>query len=88
MNNQSTTRVSSDKNSYEFPIYQENVEYKFAVQAVNDGGNGPISNFRAVYYCSDGKLKTWVGVYMVRGVLLIVHGMVPVLHVNDFKVDH
>ena len=53
--NKSTIRVPSDMTSYEYRFYQDNIVYKFAVQAVNDGGKGPISNFRAVYYCSTGK---------------------------------
>lgn len=33
----------------------ENVEYMFAVQAVNDGGSGNISNYRSGIFCLKGK---------------------------------
>ena len=33
----------------------ENVEYMFAVQAVNDGGSGNITNYRSGIFCLSSK---------------------------------
>lgn len=38
----------------DFSIDEENVVYEFAVQANNNGGEGPVSNYMAVFFCSTG----------------------------------
>ena len=50
-----TIPASGVNMTHNFTIYQENVVYEFAVQAVNEEGNGPISNYTAVSYCSVGE---------------------------------
>ena len=55
MDGETTIMVPGNSTSYNFIINQENVVYEFAVQAVNEGGNGPISNYMAVFYCSTGE---------------------------------
>ena len=41
--------------AYEYSNLQENIEYRFAVQAVNIAGSGPVSNYMAVFFCSSGE---------------------------------
>lgn len=55
MNSRTNLTLPGNSTLHDYLIGQENVVYEFAIQAVNSGGSGPISNFMAVFYCSTGE---------------------------------
>lgn len=50
--------VNATETSYHATGLSENVEYMFAVQAVNDGGKGNMTNFRGGIFCLKSKTIT------------------------------
>ena len=52
---QNEMKVNGTETSLDITNLSENVEYMFAVQAVNDGGSGNITNFRSGIYCLTSK---------------------------------
>ena len=44
-------KVNGAKTGVNINDLSENVEYMFAVQAINDGGNGSISSYRSGVFC-------------------------------------
>ena len=55
MDGETNFTIPGNSMSYDYDIILENVVYEFAVQPINNGGNGPISNYMAVFYCSTGE---------------------------------
>ena len=51
-NDETTMEMLNATTTYDYAIPKENVVYQFAIQAVNEGGSGPMSNYMAVFYCS------------------------------------
>lgn len=51
INNHHTMKVNSTKTSLNISNLSENVEYMFAVQAVNDGGGGNLTSYRSGIFC-------------------------------------
>ena len=56
INNLTVLMVPGTSTSH-FYNYQENIMYEFAIQAVNVGGSGPVSNYITVFHCSTGILR-------------------------------
>ena len=49
-------KVDGTKRGVNINDLSENVEYMFAVQAVNDGGDGSISSYRSGVFCLTSKI--------------------------------
>ena len=60
-------KINGTKLGVNISDLSENVEYMFAVQAVNDGGSGNLTSYRSGIYCLTSKTKHCISIPYMHG---------------------